>query len=131
MRTTFLKAGFAAACLVLGMAIAGSANALVGGFSDESLRSFNGVSQSNDDDMRVANATSARASDDAESEDERGGTARSAGTSTSPRAAAGTMTPVVAGGNAAPVGSAPEPETYAMMALGLVLIGVVARRRKE
>ncbi len=107
MNVTCLKATIAAACLVLGTGIAAAQS------------SNSGTSGSSDNTGSFSSGSSNESNGN---------------TSTSPSAmtAAATNTTSTAGGaSGTPVGAVPEPETYAMMALGLGLLGYVGRRRKN
>ncbi len=147
MKMTFAKAGLIAACLLAGFGVTGTANAL----DDDSSASFAKTSSADDDgsgDWTFATMEKMRAAE-ADEDDTAAGTKTASNTptptttqmpgttpTTSNTGAGGTtggtnVTGVSqAGGTATPVGTVPEPETYAMMALGLVLMGFVARRRK-
>ncbi len=108
MKTTCVKSGVATACFLANLGMTGSASAF----------DFHNAGGAGDDGMRSAQAGSFN--------DEDGGRERGSGNQT------GSGTP----GNGAndggfSVAAVPEPGTYAMIGLGLTLIGFVARRRRK
>jgi hypothetical protein len=148
-----LKTAVAATCIIVGFAVAGTANAVIGGMLYPQTASFS--ARLGDDDGVLRQVVRA---DDNErgpiSDDERNVGAQENGRGPVVAAAPATVaspvaaTPVAAsaitpaanmpvvtqsqgGAGATTVAAIPEPETYAMMAIGLALMGFVARRRNK
>ena len=154
MRMTCVKAGLAATCLMAALGVTG--NVAFAEVDDDG--SFTISSRTDDDadggarvirvrpdsdDVSNSNATTNQTASTTSGNASSTTSATTASSTPSTNSstgstASGMTTPSAvsaqaggnATGNAAPVGTVPEPETYAMMALGLVLMGYVARRRK-